>query len=77
MAEVREFFAPSFLVRLNAWGQHEDNSFDLAVEMEGGIYRFRHAGRTARLAPKMHILSVELKWPELDDADDDDGERAD
>lgn len=74
LVEVREFFSPSFLFRLNAWGQHEDNQFDLAVEMEGGIYRFRHAGRTARLAPKMHLLSVESKWPELEDATDDVGD---
>jgi hypothetical protein len=64
------FFSRSVFAQLNAWGQHPQNSFDLAAEFANGEFTLRHGrGRARRereevtLRPNFDALHARGEWP--------------
>ena len=68
LRSVTYFFTPEFFQRLNTWGQHPSNAFDVSAIVRGGDYILEYDGSVSRFTPDMELLALNPEWPDLEEA---------
>lgn len=68
---VTMLFSNEVFQRLDAWGQHSANDFDLIALCDGTAFRLRHGGSVGgseqvTFTPDLEKLRARMPWPVLD-----------